>query len=252
MTKEKAAFLICIFALLMVFLGCVGKPRAPEHIRILFTSDTQGNFTPCGCVGGPRGGMERRSTAIAQARAEVDWPVILVDTGNFMTGLETQTERIKADYVVKAMAMMGYDAVNVGRMDARRPRLAVNKFSVSEGGIPLTSAAFTYNDPETGERRFSYPSRIIVQRDGFKIGIVGHPLDDLDQSKLGVENVFSSSPEELYELLDRVYVEDGAGLIILLTDFKDSRKEAEIAASRFSLAGVVIACLLYTSPSPRD
>jgi 2',3'-cyclic-nucleotide 2'-phosphodiesterase (5'-nucleotidase family) len=185
--------------------------------------------------------MERRSTVIAQARANAPGPVILIDTGNFMTGVETDTERTKADYVARAMSMMGYDAVNVGRLDAKRPRLAVSGFNKPDQVFSLTSGAFLYDDPQSGQRVFSYPSRIVVTRDSFRVGIIGHPFDDLDQSKLGVENVFDPNPRSLAKLIDDVYTRDRVQMLILITDFSGLREDAEIMAGRYPLISLVIA-----------
>ncbi|HDS29630.1 MAG TPA: hypothetical protein ENN67_01165, partial [Firmicutes bacterium] len=155
---SSSLIVACLFLSIVQITGCQRRARAPEYIRILFTTDTLGNFTPCGCAGGPRGGMERRSTAISKAKAEAPGPVILIDTGNFSTGMATDTERLKASYIARAMVQLGYDAVNVGLMDSRMPRLGVLRYR-DEYNLPLTSAGFTYIDESTGERAFSYPSR---------------------------------------------------------------------------------------------
>jgi hypothetical protein len=186
--------------------------------------------------------MERRSTAITEARAEAAGPVILLDTGNFSTGRTTEIERLKAEHITRAMALIGYDAVNVGKMDARRPRLGVREYD--QTGCPLISAGYTYEDEETGERRFSFPSRIVVEREGFRIGIVGHPFTSLgeeDSESLGFENEATVDPRQFYELLDEAYVKDRVGMIILITDFAGSWQEAHFAAGRYPLAAVAIA-----------
>jgi len=236
---SAALFLMAGLCLVLIQSGCDFRPKAPSRLRILFTSDTQGNFTPCGCAGGPRGGIERRSTAIRRARETAPGSVILLDTGNFTTGLGSEAERFKADYVARAMAELKYDAVNVGRMDARRARLGVHAYD--REGFPLTSAGYTYNDEQTAERRFSYSTRIIVDVQGFKIGIVGSPLDELDKSDLGFENEPTVRWDELAEVIDDVSVKDAAGLNILISDLSVPLQQASIAASRFPLAGIVIA-----------
>jgi hypothetical protein len=185
--------------------------------------------------------MERRSTAVAQARADAPGPVILVDTGNFMTGVETDIERTKADYVASAMDMMRYDAVNVGRLDAKRPRLAVSNFNKPDQGFPLTSGAFQYDNSQSGQKVYSYPSRIVVTTDNFRIGIIGHPFDDLDQSKLGVENVFDSDPRSLSRLISDVYTKDRIQMLVLITDFSGPRQDAQFMADRYPLITVAIA-----------
>ena len=185
--------------------------------------------------------MERRATAISQARAETQSPVLLLDTGNFMTGLESDIERKKADFVARAMEQIRYDAVNVGHLDARRPRLAVSQYNLPDDGMPLTSGAFTYMNPDIGKSVFSYPSRILITRDNFRIGIIGHPMDDLDTSKLGIENDYSNNPQDLMQLIEDVSIKDGVQMIILMTDFAGARGDTMVMASRYSLASIVIA-----------
>jgi hypothetical protein len=80
-----------------------------------------------------------------------------------------------------------------------------------------------------------------VVREGFRIGIIGHPLDDLDQSKLGVENDFETDPRELLQLISDVYLKDNVQMLIILTDFSGSRQEADIVSSRYVLASIAIA-----------
>ncbi len=219
--------------------GCYLRPTAPETLRIIFTTDTLGNFTPCGCAGGPRGGIERRAAAIQEAREEATGPVILVDTGNFMSGYGTSTERLKADYVTRAMAELGYDAVNVGKFDARMARLGVMEFD--QPGVPITSAGYTYEDEETGERLFSYPTSIIVDAGGFKVGFVGSPMDDFDEEILGYQNEPTVTGPELLQLLNEVITVDGASMVIMLTDMSGSWQDARVVGSRFPLASVIIA-----------
>jgi hypothetical protein len=218
--------------------GCGRRPRAPEHLRILFTSDAQGNFTPFGCSGGPRGGIQARSTAIRQERESAPGAVILVDTGNFTSGITTDVERIKAEYVTDAMAQIGYDAVNVGHLDAQRPREGV--MSYNKPGCPLTSAGYTYADPDTGVRDFSFPSDIVVDFDGFKIGIIGSPMDDLNVADLGFQNEPTTTAPELLEYMNKVLNDDNVNIVIMITDNAQPTADATLVSSRFILASVVI------------
>lgn len=219
--------------------GCIPGPKAPEHLRILFTTDTQGNFTPCGCSGGPRGGIQARSTAIHQERESAPGAVLLLDTGNFSTGFVTDIERTKAEFVIRAMAQLNYDAVNVGRYDVRRPRGGVLSFN--QPGCPLTSAGYTYQNDETAEEEFSYPSSVIVDIDGFKIGIIGAPMDDLDESQLGFENEPTTTGPELLNHMRSIIGNENVQIIILITDNSLPWDNARMTSSRFKLASIIIA-----------
>lgn len=241
---NKFVFPLTVALLLSLLIptgqGCTTGSNAPEHLRILFTTDTRGNFTPCGGAGGPEGGMERRSTAINEAVADAPGPVLLVDTGNFSTGFGTDLERTKAEFTARAMAELGYHAVNVGTMDAKMARLGVLRYR-DEHGLPLTSAGFTFTDEDTGERLFSYTSSIVVDFDGFKVGIIGHPLDDLEEEELGFQHTPDVPAPELIELMESVYTQGRAKVLIVLTDLSTSWQDANIVGSRFRLASVIIA-----------
>ena len=239
----------------LVFLahsGCYMRPKPPATLRILFTSETQGMFTPCGCVDGPRGGFEKRSTAIRQARASAPGPVILLDTGNFSTGVVTDSERLKAEFVTTAMASLDYDAVNVGLRDAKRPRLGV--LTYNSEGCPLISAGFSFIDEnneyetsevigttETGVRKYSYPSHKIIEIDGWKIGIIGSPLSDERPDIVGFQNEPDVTVEELYHLMDNLQVTEGIGTFIVLSDLDSSPEIVSQIAMHLPLATILIA-----------
>ena len=232
------SFVLVITIASILQTGCFRKPSAPEHLRILFTTDTQGNFTPCGCSGGPRGGMQARSTAIREERESAPGAVLLLDTGNFSSGITTEVERTKAEFVTDAMAFMGYDAVNVGQRDAKRPREGV--LSYDKPGCPLTSAGYTYENPDTGEREFSYTPDIIVDIDGYKVGIVGSPMDDLRVGDFGFQNEPTTDILELLDHINSVLNDEGAKIVIMITDNTQPREDARLVSSRFIFASIVI------------
>jgi len=148
-------------------------------------------------------------------------------------------ERMKAEYVSKAMDMIGYDAVNVGHLDARRPREGVLTYNHPK--CPLTSGAFSFDDKETGEKRFSYPSTIMIERDKFKIGVIGHLLDDYDPKSFGLDNNYGEDPRELSELINRTYMQDNAGMVILITDLSATTEQTKYMTQRYNLATIIIA-----------
>lgn len=227
-----------ILTIIPISLSCHNRPPAPEHLRIIFTSDTQGFFTPCGCAGGPRGGMARRATVIEEARESAPGEVIVVETGNFSSGMITDFERMKTGYIVDAMDRIGYDAVNVGFMDARRPREGVHTYNREHA--PLVSAGYTYINDDTQERTFSYPKRVIVDKNGFKIGIMGHPMDDLDPEQEGFQNDPDVAMPELYDIIKNIYTVDRVHMLIVISEMSQQREDAKFLVAKFPTISVLI------------
>lgn len=244
MISDISRLFSIVIALCIVVLpsaqGCYNRPAAPDNLRIIFTSDTRGCITPCGTHDGLKGGMARRSTAISNALESAPGPVILVDTGNFTTGSTDELELIKIDYVTQAMSELEYDAVNVGLMDARRDREVL--LEISNHGVPLTSAGYTYTGEESGETEFSYPEKIIIERENFPVAIVGSHLSDTAADlPLGDENNATVSGFDLFEMIHDLYAIDGVAMVIVISDMADTWQQAHITASLFPLATVVIA-----------
>jgi 2',3'-cyclic-nucleotide 2'-phosphodiesterase (5'-nucleotidase family) len=99
------------------------KDAQPE-VAIVSTGQTYGFLSPCGCSRPQKGGLERRANFIKMLR-DKGWPVAALDLGDmtpmkFDPNKPTQTprvpeqDRLKYEYMMKALAEMGYSAVGVG------------------------------------------------------------------------------------------------------------------------------------------
>ena len=75
-----------MLALLFILAG-IGVVTATDdsgaEIRILFSGEVQGGFEPCGCAGGPTGGLARRLGYRDQVRKDWTGPLIQVDAGDY-------------------------------------------------------------------------------------------------------------------------------------------------------------------------
>ena len=105
--------------LLLVFAGvCVrlGDPRSGAGDAVLSISgDIAGEIDICNCSGDMYGGFPRRVSQLDQLRAE-GRPVLAVDLGNAFASSSAQG-RLKAEYMYRLYARMGYDALNVAEND---------------------------------------------------------------------------------------------------------------------------------------
>jgi hypothetical protein len=92
-----------------------------EKIAIVYTGDSHASLYPCRCPKNPDGGIARRLTKIKELRKE--YPnLLLLDSGNyFASGVEDpdshglELDKKRTEVYLNAMAMMGYDAVGIGK-----------------------------------------------------------------------------------------------------------------------------------------
>ena len=91
---------------------------APDNIAILFSSDIQGYYEPCGCTEILKGGIARASGYIST----IDKPKtrILVDLGNMTAGPQ-KWQQIGLRTYLEALGKMKYSAVNIGANELTLP-----------------------------------------------------------------------------------------------------------------------------------
>src|SRR6202034_714858 len=96
-----------------------GKP----DLAIVVSGQMHGYMFPCGCSVPQNGGLVRRLTLIEDLmKAEWQWPVVGVDLGELIapTGIHRQRE-LKLQYTMKALEVMGYRAVGLGKYEMAMP-----------------------------------------------------------------------------------------------------------------------------------
>ena len=167
-------------------LGCsaLAAPAADE-ITVLFTGETHAMLEPCLCPLRPEGGVARRATAVARARAR--GPVVLVDAGGWAAGgiYDEYTEGAGVDALrtaaaARAMAAMRYDAVALSDEELADGG-AMARGLIARDALPLTSANLRRLD---GTAPASKAYRI-VEAGTWRVAIVGlttHALDMLPAS----------------------------------------------------------------------
>ncbi|HEY4392530.1 MAG TPA: hypothetical protein VGP64_00635 [Polyangia bacterium] len=138
-----------------------------REIALLYSSNLLGKFTPCHCAVLPLGGLGRRATVIARARAEADATVV-VDAGDLFVpeGTPAETER-QSRLLAAGVGRAGIDAFTPGDRD-----LAIGvarlKALTAANKIPVVSANLYGRD---GQRLF--PADRLVEAAGTRIGIFG-------------------------------------------------------------------------------
>jgi 2',3'-cyclic-nucleotide 2'-phosphodiesterase (5'-nucleotidase family) len=137
--KYLAAFGVI---LLVLAAGCIdygGAKKYPKAITLVISSDTNSNYTPCGCRGGKWGGLPRRGTMFKEIEQSASWPVFFVDTGNVVQGSTGEQYALKDKYIFQAYGLLGYDIVNVGMSDIRLGQAELARAG-EENNIPWTSS----------------------------------------------------------------------------------------------------------------
>ena len=102
---------------LLVFIGSAWLSSADVSLTVVYTANSSGKLTACGCPGDPYGGLAERATILHGLRGK-EKPFLLLDSGNMVSLFGDFAER--AACVMRLMNLMGYDAAGVGRQEMFR------------------------------------------------------------------------------------------------------------------------------------
>lgn len=166
--------------------------RTPSRITFLISGKTEGFLENCGCSGGQSGGMHRRATMIRTKRDEVKKPitsdsghsseVVTIDVGDFSDS-SNGTEVIRSKGIVKAMDMIGYDAVGLGQNELTFDQAQLLDLLKQGPDLPYVCANLQFVKPESGDdhsaelAKMVTPYRIAKFKSGYKVGVI-HVLDN--------------------------------------------------------------------------
>ncbi len=203
--------------LVLLAAGCGPAPVPPLDLPIYFTCDTRGRLEPCGCFAGQFGGLTRLKTLLD---AEAPAGALRVDVGDAVGGHEDY-DVMEYRYVLRAFAAMKYDALNLGGREARFSAAQLREIRRTSP-VPILSA----NLLDKKDRLPVFDACRIVQRGGFRIGIVGvldpRSLDETPGEGLVVGDMETAVERSLAGLRGRT------DLIVLLA-FTDEATLARLA-----------------------
>jgi 5'-nucleotidase len=136
----------CLGILVFIFLVFIFCAAAfAEELTILFTGNTHSMLYPCNCPKEPDGGIARRATLVKELKAKYP-DLLLLDSGGFFAGgladqytQNTQIDLERSRVNLKAMEMMGYDAVSVADPEFNFGRAALEE-SIARTKFPFISA----------------------------------------------------------------------------------------------------------------
>ena len=219
---------ICFSLLLILLLYKIGSAT---QITILFTNSTNGILKACPtCPNLLYGGLARRATLINEYRSKYK-SMLLLDAGDLFPVVAPKEQ---AEYVLKAMNLMGYDAMAIGDQEFNYGKEFLQQV-MQRASFPFISATIVYKEPDRGThesgsgnyntRLFTKPY-IIKEVAGLKILITGviserafifFPKDKIEG--LTILEPVPALKEILFELKPRV------DLVILLSHLGETSDE---------------------------
>jgi hypothetical protein len=203
---------------LMFAAGCGrSRPTPALDLPVYFTCDTRGRLEPCGCFIGQFGGLTRLKTVLD---AEAPTNALRLDVGDAIGGKEDY-DLLQYQYMLRAFAVMQYDALNIGRREAALSAAQLKELKHTTP-VPMLSA----NLRDKADGKLIFDSYRILQRGGFRVAVIGvldpHGLGDELGAGLEVEDMESALARCLAEVRSR------ADLIVLLA-FTDEATLARLA-----------------------
>lgn len=103
-----------VFSLLGLLLFL--NHAAMASYTLVYTGNLNGELEPCGCtLEGDLGGIKRQATMIDQLRRK-DPDLLFVSSGGALIA-EMPSDRIRSDYILRGMQLLGYDVIGVQARD---------------------------------------------------------------------------------------------------------------------------------------
>ncbi len=112
-------------------------PKEKPDLVLVVTGQTYGYLQKCGCSNPQKGGLERRYNFI-EGMKKRGWEVVGLDLGDVMKPLPytptSEQTLTKYEYAMKAMKLMGYQAVTVGEEELKAQLLnPLAKYTLQKG-----------------------------------------------------------------------------------------------------------------------
>lgn len=131
----------------LLIIACLLIDPAPAHAMaggyratLVYSGNLNGELEPCGCtVEGDLGGIKRRATMVDRLRKETP-DLMLISSGGLMAS-EAPEDRLTAEYIMKGLQALDYDAVGVQWKD-----LAYGTDFAVQGKLPWVASNWLGRD----------------------------------------------------------------------------------------------------------
>ena len=227
-----------------------------RQVTILYTGYGRGAAVPvtnapsstCGACQGPAvGGLARRATYLKQALGE-EPGALLVDTGGTLTGEAGASGQRTDEQIARALAAMGYDALNAGSTELRSGSIAWQRLAeASAPDLVSSNGRLASAGDGPGDSGTAVPAPYLIREvAGVRVGIVGvtSPSTSGDASRMAN---LTPPVEALRALLPEV--RQHADVIVALADLEPAEIQ-ELAAAGLDLqvvlGGRVLQCQSLT------
>ncbi|MBI1747822.1 MAG: hypothetical protein HYR55_14710 [Acidobacteria bacterium] len=196
-----------------------GRKVKNQFLQILYTRDILGNAELCGCSPEQKGGLPRMATVFHE-RQKPNLATLKVDCGNFLPKSDDPWADIHGPQTIRGYQALGYDAINVGSVEAGYSVAELRK--LRDSGLPLVSA----NIGDAAGRLLFSPWRVITKGD-FKIACIG-----LSAKGPAGEGVQLLPTEEALKRLQPLLAKEKPDLVCILGDFTVNEAVAVARNSR--------------------
>ena len=120
------------------------KNDEPPSVIILYTGGTKSHLEPCGCYQEQSGGLARRAAVVERLR-NLGVPTLLVDAGDIFEG-DTEIDAKRCSVNLKAMSIMGYNAVALSESDLAYDDTYLRQQRVAAVPFPFLAPSATRGD----------------------------------------------------------------------------------------------------------
>ncbi len=206
--------------------------RKPEVV--LFFSGEQHNYeAPCGCTEPQFGGLERRYNFITEMR-KLGLKVVAMDLGDiYYKGLISDQSRLKFQYSMQALNLMGYDAITVGPEELRYPLWEALANTVLQKNYPYAILGANIMPKEQefpGEKKPSMLDdfRVVEPKDcKIKVGVVG-TLGETAIKSVAKLVIPEPDPDEFKKKLNAYFGNNGVVLPQVLKAMKPKNPDVNV------------------------
>jgi len=208
-----------------LFLCSIINTTQSSPLNIVYTNDTEGSVTTCGCAKDPGGGVTRRLNWLKDAKLD---PIntVYINAGNTIfndlpsLAHEDKAERFGADIVFEAMSLMGIDAFTPGKSDFKK---GVEYFKTASNKVPTVIS----NSDDT-----TYKKSVVFNKGENKIVVLGiiqpEILDQTNSIQLRLNDPVKALKNELKNitknLKQKPYI-----ILLLFSDEEGLKKIAKQA-----------------------
>lgn len=208
--------------------GCLAAITLPnalaaaqhQRLTLLHTSDLHGSVLPWDDFRDrpADGSLAQVSTLVREVRAEVDHPILVLDSGDTIQGTPFEQFPLvrwgEDSPTVFAMNRIGYDAMAVGNHEFNFG-LEILRRAEAQADFPFLAA----NVVEAGTREPAFPSHMVIDTGAVRVGVIGLvtpnvPGWERPEHYRGLS--FRPMDQVALEQVRRLREDDGCDLIVVL------------------------------------